>query len=235
MRGLLYKNLFTYRAELILIGVLQLIVSGIVLFVSATTKCLPQQLIECLMLFFCIFLMSGLFEYQLFLPDEEKAVCNFIFSIPGGPKSQVGSKYLTLFIANAAILLCCFITDVIACGICGSFEHLSLPIITLFFSISLIFAAYSTPFYLRFGMVAGNSAKYGAIGVLALVFGVYALFGDISFLDGNKFAEMLSKLMTKVTVTRIITVALPLAVLLYFASYGISLALYKKGADRFDK
>lgn len=235
MRGFLYKNIVLYKGELIIIGVIQLFISVIAIVSCATANLAPSESFPCLALFFSVFLMASLFEYQLFLPDEKKTVSSFIFSTPNGVNNHVICKYITLLFVNLLILLCCFFTDVIAHAVSDSSAKLAISTYVMFFFVGLIFAAYSTPFYLRFGIVAGNSAKYGFLGIIAVLLGVYALFGDMSFLTSGRFNEFVLKITSSSKLKWYPLIAFPITCIICYLSYRFSLVLYRKGAETFDK
>lgn len=235
MRGLLYKNFLLYRVDLIVIGCIQFIVSVTAILLAAGNFPPEEKLFFSMALYFCVFLTSGLFEQQLFAPDETRVTSSFIISAPGGAKGHVESKYYTILIINLLILACCFLTDAAACVISGTNAYSVGAMCMLFFCINLIFSAFSTPFYIRFGSVYGNGAKFGTIGVLVLVVGIYALFGDISFLLGDDPLSAITEFVTSGNALLVLSLFPAASVLLYYASYRLSLKLYRKGAESYEQ
>lgn len=111
MRGLLYKNFLLYRIELIVIGCIQLVASATVLFMTCAEIYNPDEIMFFSMaLYYCVFLLSGLFEQLMFHPDEKRVVSSFIISAPDGAKGHVQSKYYAILasvvVKVAEIALC---------------------------------------------------------------------------------------------------------------------------------
>lgn len=236
MRGLLYKNFLLYRIELIVIGCIQLVASATVLFMTGAEIYNPDEIMFFSMaLYYCVFLLSGLFEQLMFHPDEKRVVSSFIISAPDGAKGHVQSKYYAILIINLTILFCCFMTDAVAFGISGTTAYSIGSLCMLFFCLNIIFSAFSTPFYIRLGSVYGNGAKFGTLGVIILIIGIYGLFGDISFLLGNNPRGAIMKFVSSGNALLVISLVPAVSVLLYYASYRISLSLYRKGAESYEQ
>lgn len=230
MRGLLYKNFLLYRIDLIVIGCIQLIASAAAILVAVDNFSPEETMFLSMVIYFCVFIISGLFEQQMFAPDEKQAVCSFIISAPGGARGHVQSKYYTILIVNLLILFCCFMTDTAVCGISGTTAYSTGSLCMLFFCISLIFSAFSAPFYIRFGSVYGNGVKFGALGVVVLIVGIYGLFGDISFLFGNDLRAAIMEFFSSGNALLILSLFPAASLLIFYASYRVSLKLYGKGA-----
>lgn len=236
MRGLLYKNFLLYRIEIIVLGCFQAIVSALVIFMTAADLYNPEERMGFSMgLYFLVFLFSGLIEQQMFIPDEKRTVSNFIISAPGGARGHVQSKYYTILIIDLLILACCFMTDAAACAISGTTDYSIGALCMIFFCMDLIFSAFSTPFYIRFGSVLGNGVKYGALGVVMLIAGIYALFGDISFLFGDHPLAAIAEFLSSGNALLILSLIPAVSVLFFYASYRLSLVMYRKGAENYEQ
>lgn len=236
MRGLLYKNFLLYRVDLIVIGCIQFIASATAILMSAAGIYNSEDIMLFSMtLYFCVFITSVLFEQQIFEPDEKRVVSSFIISAPGGTKGHIQSKYYTILIINLLILFCCFITDCIVCGVLKATDHSIGMLCVLFFCINLIFSAFSTPFYIRFGSVYGNYVKFGVLGVIILIAGIYGLFGDISFLLGDNPLAAIMEFLSRGNTLLVLSLFLAATVLIYYVSYWISLKLYRKGAESYEQ
>lgn len=236
MRGLLYKNFLLYRIGIIVIGCFQAIISVLVLIMTAAEVITPEGIMGySLEAYFLVFLLSGLIEQQMFTPDEKKVVSGFIISAPGGAKGHIQSKYYTILIINLMILNCCFMTDALACAIAGTADHSVGSLCMLFLCINLIFSAFSTPFYIRFGSVSGNGIKYGTLGAVTLVIGIYGLFGDISFLFGGDPMAAITEFLSSGNALLVLSLIPAVSVMLYYASYRISLLVYRKGAENYEQ
>ena len=235
MRGLLYKNFLLYRIELIVIGCIQLIASLTAIFLAAGNRISEYTTVSYTVLYFCVFLLSGLFESMMFTPDENRVVSSFIISAPGGAKGHIQSKYYTNLIINLSLLTCCVMTDAFSCAISGTTDYSACVPCLFFFCMNLIFSAFSTPFYIRLGSVFGSGVKYGVLGVLLLVVVIYALFGDISFLLGDDPIAAITEFLTSGNAMLVLSLIPAASVLLYYVSYLISLRLYRKGAENYEQ
>lgn len=236
MRGLLYKNFLLYRIEIIVIGCFQAVVSATVLFMTVSdTYSYQERMGFSIALYFLMFLFSNLFEQQMFIPDEKRTVSSFIISAPGGARGHIQSKYLTILIINLLILNCCFMTDAVVCAVSGTTAYSIGVLCMLSLCINLIFSAFSTPFYIRFGAIFGNGIKFGVLGLVALIIGVYVLFGDLSFLLGNDPLTAIGEFFSSGNALLIISLIPAASGLLYYASYKLSLVMYKKGAENYEQ
>lgn len=236
MRGLLYKNFLLYRIGIVVIGCFQAIVSAMVMIMTAADLYAPEErMMFSMWLYFLVFLLAGLLEQQMFAPDEKRTVSSFIISAPGGAKGHIQSKYCTILIIDLLILNCCFMTDAAACVVSGTAVYSIGAICMLFFCINLFFSAFSTPFYIRFGSLHGNGIKYGALGVVILILGIYGLFGDISFLFGNDPLEEIAEFLSSGNALLILSLIPAVSVLLYYISYRLSLVMYRKGAENYEQ
>lgn len=236
MRGLLYKNFLLYRIGIIVVGCFQAIVSAMVLFMTAADLYEPEErMLFSMELYFLVFLFSGLLEQQMFSPDEKRTVSSFIISAPGGAKGHIQSKYFTILIINLLILNLCFMTDAAACAVSGTTVYSIGALCMLFFCINLIGSAFSTPFYIRFGSILGNGIKYGALGVVILILGIYGLFGDISFLFGDDPLAAVTEFFSSGNAILILSLIPTVSVLIFYASYSISLVMYRKGAENYEQ
>lgn len=236
MRGLLYKNFLLYRNGIIVIGCFQAIVSVLVLVMTSGNVFISETIMGySLIAYFLVFLLSSLIEQQMFTPDEKRVVSGFIISAPGGAKGHIQSKYYTILIINLMVLNCCFMTDALACAIAGTADHSVGSLCMLFLCINLIFSAFSTPFYIRFGSVSGNGIKYGTLGAVTLVIGIYGLFGDISFLFGGDPMAAITEFLSSGNALLVLSLIPAVSVMLYYASYRISLLVYRKGAENYEQ
>lgn len=234
MSGLLYKNFFLYRIELIVIGVLQIICSFTVILNSAQTGGSEETMLLNMIVHFNMFFLTSLFDSGLFANDEKRVATCFAISTPKGAKSQVQSKYYTLLIVNLAVLFFCFVTDVICCVIMDSVLYSCASFLIIFFSFSIILTVFGVPFIIRFGSNNGGNVKISTVGVLILLIGIYILFGDIAFFMADDPVAELMKLLTAENVMLVLSFIPYAAIILYYISYRISLALYRKGAENYD-
>ena len=239
MGGLLYKNFFYLKIEIIVIAVLQLICSVSVFFVAVSARGVDEAVMQDNMMlniivYFCAFYLVSLFDMGLFAADEKRVSTCFIISTPKGAKSHVQSKYYTLLIMNLAILFCCMITDTISCVLADSILLNCSSFLVLFFSGNLILTAFGVPFTIRFGSANGGNIKVATAGVIILIAAIYFLFGDISIFMAENPVDNIMKWLESGNVLLILSFIPYIAVILYYISYRISLALYLKGAENYD-
>ena len=226
MAGLMYKNFRLYRVALIVIGALQLLISGTVLLIGTSGSASPE---ETLLLYGCMFLMTGFFESGLFAPDETQSARSFLISTPTGAVGHIKSKYFAVLFINLAVLICCFLTDVAVFAVTGDKNAISGMMLVFLFSFSLANEALSLPFIVYFGANYGMGAKASALGVIMLLVLLYGLFGDISYFLSNDFLTALIKLFSNGTAQRFLVPAG--AVLLYWLSEKLSVVLFKKTVE----
>ena len=180
MAGLMYKNFLLYRAELAVIGVLQLFISAMVFLTGITGTGSPQGT---LILYGCMFLMLGFVESGLFAPDEKQTARNFLIATPTGAAGHIGSKYWFLLLIDLGVLVCCFLTDTVVFALTGDENTMTGVMLVLVFSVTLIMDALSLPFS---GAGAGAMTAIGictCCGMLAATFvgivfvpALYAIF-----------------------------------------------------------
>lgn len=239
MGGLLYKNFYYLKIEIIVLAVLQLICSVSVFFVSSAAlggdeAAMQDSMMIIMIVYFCSFYLATLFDMGLFAADEKRISTCFIISTPKGAKSHIQSKYYTLLILNLAVLFCCMITDTISCVLADSILLSCANFLVLFFSGNMILTAFGVPFTIRFGSANGGNIKVATAGVIILIAAIYFLFGDISmFMVEDPVAEIM-KWLESGDVLLILSLIPYIAVVLYYISYRISLALYLKGAENYD-
>lgn len=239
MSGLLYKNFFLWKMEIIVIGVMQIICSVTnVLFAINNAGGNENAMMECMMMnvlvYFTMFYLVGIFDGGLFSNDEKRVTTCFIISTPKGAKSHVQSKYYALLIVYLAVLFFCFITDVICCVILGSVYYSCSGVLVFGFAFGILLTAFGVPFTIRFGSNHGGNIKLSTAGVLIMLVGVYFLFGDISFFNAENPMEVIMEYLTSGNAMLILSLVPLISILLYYVSYRISLALYKKGAENYD-
>ncbi len=239
MSGILYKNFLAYKLDLIVLGAMDLIsiIAILLVIASAPAHSLEGTLMGvCPMIYFSMFLMVSIFDHQLFAADEKRTIGSFLISTPLGAKGHVEGKYYTLLIINIATLVICFLTDTIICLIVDSTMYSLGSVLMLLFCGNILYTAFANPFYLRFGIQLGNSVKFGALGVLFVIAGIYLLFGDISFiLESENLGEVIVEFLSSGTMLIILSIFPALSIFLYWVSCKISIPLYKKGVEAYER
>ncbi len=231
MRGLLYNQLFTFRLPLGAIFGSQ-IFAMFVAIAGGNDFSTQFGMGICMIAPYIIFLLTN---SELFHYDEGEKWCCFAVSTPQSFKGQVAAKYLFSLGINVLTLL----TSLICCGILSavSGENLisNMRMGLLFFGITVTLNAFEFPFYFRFGSEHGSQIKAVSIGIVLLAVCIYGLFGDISFLFSDTIVEDLLNLFNG-TAFRTMSTFLPaISVALLFLSFLISVPLYRKGIECYEK
>ncbi len=235
MGGLLYKNFFQYRWELLVIAVLQFIATLTVILaaMSPLTKS-DDMVMTSVLMYAMVFFVLGFFESGMFAPDEKRTAMSFIISAPTGAKQHIGSKYLTVLLIYLGVLSCCFLTDAAAVAITGDATISATVPLIIIFSGALFLEALSLPFMVYFGSAQGTNAKGITLLVLGYILGIYILFGDISMFMEEDFLDALAEFFSQGNIMLILGIFPYIAIALYYLSFRISVLLFRKGADNYD-
>ncbi len=238
MGGLLYKNFFHYRIELIVFAVFQAICTLTVLLLANGTKgdpnAIQEMIISGTLTYGCLFFLTGFFESGLFSHDENHTAVSFIISTPKGAKSHIQSKYISILLINLALLICCFLTDTLAVVIADDVAVSLSAVLVIIFSGNMVLEAFSVPFLVRFGSNHGVGVKGATFGVICAILGLYVLFGDISMFMEEDFLEALAEFFTQGNIILMLGLFPFVSMGLYYLSYRISLLLFRKGAESYD-
>ena len=239
MSGIIYKNFLAYKLDLIVLGAMDLICIITILLATAAA---PAHSLEgmltgiCPGIYFSMFLMVSIFDHQLFAADEKRTIGSFNISCPSGAKGHVEGKYYTLLIVNIATLVICFLTDTVVCLIADSTMYSMGSALMIIFCGNILYTAFANPFYLRFGIIFGNTVKFGSLGVLLLIGIIYFLFGDISFiLESENLVEAIMEILSGDMAMVILSIFPAVSILLYWVSCKISVPLYKKGVEAYEQ
>ena len=235
MGGLLYKNFFQYRWELVVIAVLQFIATFTVLLAAMSPQTKSDGMVMTSVLMYAmVFFVLGFFESGMFAPDEKRTAMSFIISAPTGAKQHIGSKYLSVLLIYLSVLICCFLTDAAAVAIKGDATiSVTLPLIIIF-SGALFLEALSLPFMVYFGSAQGTNAKGITLLVLCYILGMYILFGDISMFLEEDFLAAVKQFFSQGNIMLMLGIFPYIALALYYLSFRISVLLFRKGADNYD-
>ena len=238
MRGLLYKNFFHYRIELIVFAVFQAICTLTVLLLASAnngkTDAMENMIMNGTLTYAITFFLTGFFESGLFSHDEKPAAMAFLISTPMGAKHHIRSKYLSILLINLAVLFCCFLTDTVAVVIADNVAVSLSAVLVIIFSGNMVIEAFSVPFLVRFGSNHGVGVKGATLGVICAIVALYVLFGDISMFMEEDFLEALAEFFTQGNIVLMLGMFPFVSMGLYYLSYRISLLLFRKGAESYD-
>lgn len=234
MRGFFYKDVVMSKMSLIVIAALTVLCAGTGVFI---TKCCGDDTSAAIFppaIVVMDFIFVGMFDTGLFTFDENRLWQSFAASTPQAFKAQAQSKYLLVSAINLFVVFVFFIADNITAFLTDAASGIMTSAAFLMFSIQLISVAVEIPFMVRFGSRKGVNVKFAVIGIIILIVGIYLLFGDISFLFGGNFKEILIAFLQKGGTVWTMALLPYFAIVLYFLSYRISAALYRKGAENYD-
>lgn len=243
MKGLLYKDLVLFKKSLFILAIITFI--GIasrlgITYLQTTFGIFHEEdALDLIFLntvvYFCFFIMIPFLSTQLFTPDEKPASVCFLFSTPSAAKGQIQSKYYFLLLVNLAVLFVCFLADTFTMLMLGEYASSATMVCIIFFSINLILLAIRIPFNIRFGSSVSFEVQIVYITLFSTIFVVYALFGNISFFFQEDILKSLMDYLQSEKVIFIISFIPYISVLMYYLSYRISLALYRKGGDTYEQ
>ncbi len=235
MRGFFYKDVVMSKISLIVIAALTVISAGAGVYLtkfyendSTTAMIFPLAVVV------MDFIFVGMFDTGLFSFDENRLWQSFAASTPQAFKAQAQSKYLLVLAINLFVIFVFQIADSITAFLTDAAYGAMTSAAFLMFSIQLISCAVEIPFMVRFGSQKGVNVKFAVMGMILLIVGIYFLFGDISFMFEGNFEDSLTAFLQKGGTVWVMALLPYFAIALYFLSYKISAALYRKGAENYD-
>lgn len=245
MKGLLYKDYVLFKKALwTLLGVSAFILivfcfgiaeMNISLGINSPEDALGTTAANS-MGYFCLFILLTPLSTGLFTPDEKSTTVGFLFSTPQAAKGQIQSKYYFLLILNLGILLLCFITDTIIMGRVGEYASSASLVCMMFFCMNLILLSIRVPIHVRFGSAMSFPVQIAGIILITSGILLYALFGDISFfIEDHNLLTVIMEYLSSEKVIFVLSLVPYIAVAMYYLSYRISLALYRKGVETYEQ
>lgn len=233
MRGFLYKDFVLSKTNLIIMSVFTAFcVLGCFFAASSADEGFMKGV-----MIFAAFFLNGMLNMGFFGFDERRAWYGFAASCPSSYRGQAASKYILIFILNLVLLLIFAVVNLIVPLADGETRTVGSAFTTpvVFFSIQTIMNAIELPFLSRFGSQKGVNIKLIFLGSIIFIIGVYFLFGDISVFFEEDFLDALNKFISSGR-ANLITAFLPIAaIVLYFLSYLISAAVYRKGTENYEE
>ncbi|MBO4391157.1 MAG: ABC-2 transporter permease [Lachnospiraceae bacterium] len=186
-------------------------------------------------IYYVAFLLSSLTTGMIFSADENKTACAFFLSTPAGGKALIRAKYLYILIQYLMVLFFCYCTDTICIPITDG-KFTLLPVLILFFCLRLLLSAINIPFMIRFGSDRGTYIKSFVVTLLIFVVMIYILFGDLSWFFDSKdpFTAFLAWARSgKIALIR--SIFQIFSVIAYIVSCRISVRLFRKGVENYEK
>ncbi len=232
MRGLLYKQIMTFRlpAAAVMLSHLYFAVFAVLSELDGKGGNI-WAVLEMIVPFVLFSVCSG----ELFRYDERDKWCCFAASTPQTSKGQVLVKYYFTLAAHVVILFLCFLADCLFVALRGDIAATNMMIGYIFFCVSLMMNALEFPFYFRFGSEHGGQVKTASVLTVVLLLCIYGLFGDISFLLDGNFSDTLKDLLSGSTALWALTLLPAAALTLFYLSYRISLRMYRKGMESYEQ
>ena len=118
----------------------------------------------------------------------------------------------------------------------GEYAASSSIICHMFFCMKLILLAIRVPIHVRFGSAMSFPVQIAGIILITSGILIYALFGDISFfMEDHDLLTMLIEYLSSEKVIFALSLVPYIAVAMYYLSYRISLALYRKGVETYEQ
>lgn len=262
MNGLLYKEFRQNRGILIAIAATPL-VTLILLpliaftdfsqlsafsFAKAWANINDVPLVRLLMLLIGA-MVIGFTVSLIFNADESKKWSFFAASLPGSAQKAIYTKYVFTFMVLAMYFLSQILWEMALTHICWGAWKIEISslstVFSMLFFVQLLLRAIEMPFFVRFGVKRGSTAKIIMVwGVLFLVM-IWFLFGPLpdsfdallnsitALVFGSDNPAQSSRLMDNAYLA---LGFLPyVAVTAYVISYKISCKLYLKGAEQYEK
>jgi len=234
MRGLLYKEFYQFKIDLYCMGVLAILF--LVLGIGAATDIEAEPQSTCMilsMIYLFVIFVGSILSSEFFTKDEKRPWCNFAFALPQTEKGQVTAKYYAVLIWHLALLFLCFITDTIAIAVYGSAEISAVTVAVVVFAFRMLVMAFEIPCMVRYGATTGINVEGSVFGILFMLAGIYALFGDISFFLQENVRDAIWNFLMSGNVIWILALLPYVSGVAYYISYRVSLKMYRKGAESY--
>lgn len=231
MGGLIFKDFYINRRNLLLYGVAVAILSALFFIPVYEGEWVINTMTMLLyMALAIIYVITGSSISGMIAGDENPLYENFIKSSPCMARGQVRTKYIEAVLLSAG----CFGYSMAVVGInrcIAGFSVVDAHMVFAFFLIQILLKVFELPFLFCFGTKCGNI--YKSVIVYGFIFAVivYGLYGDIS---AQGIVDSLHKLSGWFDAIRgnlkVLFIACLCTVtgLLYYASYKISCIIYAK-------
>nr|MBQ8252123.1 ABC-2 transporter permease [Lachnospiraceae bacterium] len=234
MRGLLYKEFYQFKIDLYVMSILALIFLTLGIGTTADPEAEAQSTCMLLsMIYLFVIVLGSIISSEFFTKDEKRPWCNFAFALPQTDKGQVAAKYYAVLIWHLALLFLCFITDTISIAVYGSAEISAVTVAVVVFAFRMLVMAFEIPCMVRYGATTGINVEGSVVGILLMLAGIYALFGDISFFLQENVRDAIWDFLMSGNMIWILALLPYVAGIAYYVSYRVSLKMYRKGAESY--
>ena len=236
MDGFLYKDLRQAKIYFLVLLICQAVVAVLQFFFAVIMGASDPALTVMTGSIFCLlmFMIVNMFNKTLCATDERRGWLYFAVSTPDGAKRQVKSKFTIRFLMDLTVLIFNFLIDTVCVGICGQESSYMVVAFTLF-CFYLMIGAIELPFAFRYGTEKGGKVKVIALIVILGSILLYGLFGDISFLLGENPWEALKRLFKTGVMIWVLALLPYVSGIVFYFCYRISLKVYTKGVDSYEK
>ncbi len=250
MFGLFYREFIMQRRNLILLGGAYLLMI-IILFLPKGTDYIntisnsfdiPADALIVMWIAIILvvsFIFIGLYQSTIFEIDEKRKWAEFLCSTPLTGKGMVAGKYyFTLFISFILVSMNWVVTYI--ANVVYQQEFYYTDMLVILFYVQLILRAMEYPYIVRYGTKNGGNYKGIFFLVIVMLVIIYVLFGDLSYFGSinNMIDSLADSILAKDKTEGMMTVmaVLPyVSIAAFYISYRISVKLYDKGVECYDK
>ncbi len=234
MRGLLYKEFYQFKIDFYAMVFLALLFLALGIGVTADPEAEAQSTCMILsMIYLFVMVVGSILSSEFFTKDEKRPWCNFAFALPQTDKGQVAAKYYAVLLWHLVLLFLCFIADTISIAVYGSAAISGMMIAVVIFAFRILVISFEIPCMVRYGATAGINVEGSVLGILFMLAGIYALFGDISFFLQENVRDAIWDFIMSGNVIWILALLPYVAGVAYYISYRVCLKMYRKGAESY--
>ena len=256
MKGLIYKDLYLNKYKILFTSLSIVFVVALMFIFFKVAGKMPADmsplavLIDLMIVLYIGILNSG----YIMKTDTTRSWGFYGVSLPKAERGIVGARYLTVLLFYGIAFILCELND-LACGLIdGSLGSNRMFTLILIFCNLLLFSI-ETPIAFRLGVERASIVRIFISVILALIVTIYLLFGNIDWLMGENgivrpilaevvkdepdtavYAQGIADLKDKIGLISFVVYMIETLFvgLMFFLSYQISCAVFKKGILRDD-
>ena len=256
MKGLIYKDLYLNKSKIIFTSLSTVFVVALMfIFFKAVGKTPTDMSPVVVLVDLMIVLYIGSINSGYIMKTDTSRQWGFYgVSLPKTERSVVGAKYLTVFSLYGIAFILCEINDLVCGLVDGSLGSNRMFTLILIFCNLLLFSI-ETPIAFRLGVERASIVRILISVILTLIVTIYLLFGNIDWLMGENgivrpilaevvkdepdtavYAQGIADLKDKIGLISFVVYMIETIFvgLMFFLSYQISCAVFKKGILRDD-